>query len=97
MRLTNKYEAIVAEYIHAKANRDLWPFAKPEQYLDSLSEGDELIGKEFVCVWQRGETVFTKECDYVVDFVEIPSDAMTIPKHEIEEDFHEQFRSLIEC
>lgn len=97
MRNRNKYEAIVAEFIHHRANKNQWPFMNPEAYLDYLSNGSELQGLDFICVWQRGDEVFTKECDGIDDFVEIPMDAEVITKHEIEEDWYDQTRPFIEC
>lgn len=96
MRTTTKYEEICAEYIHRKANKDNWPFYDPVTYLNLLGMGEELTGKEYICIWQREEEVITKECGCIDDFLGVPSDALTISKHEIESDWYDQNRCLIE-
>ena len=67
MRTTTKYEEICAEYIHRKANKDNWPFYDPVTYLNLLGMGEELTGKEYICIWQREEEVITKECGCIDD------------------------------
>lgn len=98
MRLMNKYEAIVADYVHLEMRRrcEHWPYSDASKYLEQLQQDEPLEGKNFVCVWVRDGKAFTKECDAATDFVDVPSDCETIFRHQIEETFYDATRPLIE-
>ena len=92
METTTKYEMMVAEYIHNRANKDHWPFKKPMDYLNHLVRQTRLKGKDFICVWLKDGEAFTKECGSPIEFVDVPHDCETIFRHQIEEAFYDATR-----
>ena len=96
MKETTKYEMMAAEYIHNRANKDYWPFKKPMDYLNHLVRQTRLKGKEFICVWESGGEIFTREYNSIDDFVDVPYDCETITKQEIAEKFYDEHRSFEE-
>ncbi len=97
MRTTTKYEEIVYEFIHHNANKDFWPYPDLMSFVNHRSSEEPLTGKEFLFVWQRDEKVFVEECSSIDDFLNIPNDAIQFSKHEIEMEWYEQNRTLVEC
>ena len=93
MRQMNKYEEIVADYVHAvmKKHED-WPYNDSTEYMNQLQHNEPLTGKEFVCVWLKDGEAFTKECNSPIEFVDVPHDCETIFRHQIEEAFYDATR-----
>jgi len=97
MRQQTKYEGIVYEHIHRHANKDYWPFHDLASFLNSQIDNKPLLGKEFLFVWQDEDEVFVKEVSCFDEFLNLPDNATQFSKHEIEMEWYEQNRTLVEC